>query len=133
MQADADARAATARLELLRLQQHNAQLEIEQLLVEAPASFEDIERRASTEPQTESAAAEASVSDDAGISSQSASMPSPWKAIHDNASGEMYYHNTVTQETTWERPAALPTNDAAAESSELAAPAAEGGAGQTKP
>ena len=40
MQADVKARAATARLE------------IEQLLVEAPASFEDIERQASAPPQT---------------------------------------------------------------------------------
>jgi hypothetical protein len=99
MQADVKARAATARLE------------IEQLLVEAPASFEDIERQASTAPQTESAAAEASASDDTGISSQSAGMTSPWKEFRDDASGEVYYHNPVTQETTWERPAALPTSN----------------------
>ena len=122
MQADVKARrAATARLE------------IEQLLVEAPASFEDIERQASTAPQTESAAAEASVSEDVGISSQSAGMTSPGKEIDDNASSEVYYQNPVAQETNWECPAALPTSDAAAEGSELAAAAAGGGAGQTKP
>ena len=109
MQADVKARrAATARLE------------IEQLLVEAPASFEDIERQAS-------------VSEDAGISSQSAGMTSPGKEIGDNASSEVYYPNPVAQETSWECPAALPTSDAAAEGSELAAAAAGGGAGQTKP
>ena len=55
------------------------------------------------------------------------------KEIGDNASSEVYYQNPVAQETSWERPAALPTSDAAAEGSELAAAAAGGGAGQTKP
>ena len=121
MQADVKARAATARLE------------IEQLLVEAPASFEDIERQASTAPQTESAAAEPSISDDAEFSGQSAGMTSPGKEIGDNASSELYYQNPVAQETSWDCPAALPTSDAAAEGSEVAAAAAGGGAGQTKP
>ena len=83
MQADVKARAATARLE------------IEQLLVEAPASFEDIERQASTAPQTESAAAETSVSENVAISSQSAGMTSPGKEIGDNASSKVYYQNPM--------------------------------------
>ena len=112
----------------MRLQQDKARLqhEVEQLrlgpqpgnegeltaLVESPSSAEDIERRASTEPQSPSAAVEAATSEDLTIPSRALSMTLPWKEVHDKISGEVYYHNSATGETTWQRPAELPAGDA---------------------
>lgn len=69
----------------------------EEALVGAPASAEDIEQQVNVEPK----AAEVSALDHPG------SATSTWKEMREEASGNVYYYNSVTHETTWDRPAEL--------------------------
>jgi len=41
---------------------------------------------------------------DGGESSPMGPLPGDWVEVSDEASGQVYYYNTVTQETSWERP-----------------------------
>lgn len=78
---------------------------VEEALVEPPVSAEDIELQATTEPQSKSIAAKASTSDH----SKTTEGPTKWKKVHDDASGEVYYYNSETRKTTWDREPQRPT------------------------
>ena len=75
----------------------------EEALVGAPASVQDIERRVNQEPSSQPAAVEAS----ATATGHLETTVSPWAEVIDEASGNVYYYNSVTHKTCWERPAVL--------------------------
>eukprot|EP00526_Cylindrotheca_closterium_P004161 CAMPEP_0113637722 /NCGR_PEP_ID=MMETSP0017_2-20120614/19755_1 /TAXON_ID=2856 /ORGANISM="Cylindrotheca closterium" /LENGTH=4255 /DNA_ID=CAMNT_0000548783 /DNA_START=113 /DNA_END=12880 /DNA_ORIENTATION=+ /assembly_acc=CAM_ASM_000147 len=64
-----------------------------------PVSSEEVKPEESSEPAVEAAAEETAV------------LPADWEEVTDPTSGDIYYYNPVTNETSWERPGAEPAID----------------------